>query len=74
MCSRSAVVTDLCRVVVVSSSVDHLISYILVSIAEDLGAMSTDAYRLKVHGLSEYLVKSVSVESNPSEYLVYAYS
>ena len=41
----------------VNSSVQHVISHVLLSLTEDLGSVSTDDYILKVYGLTEYLSK-----------------
>ena len=43
----------------VNSSLDQIISTVLFTITDedDLGSITTDAYIMKVHGLSEYLNK-----------------
>ena len=42
----------------VQAQVQHIISHVLFTISEEnMGSVSTDDYILKVHGLSEYMVK-----------------
>ena len=44
-------------VILVNTVVGHVISHVLLSLADDLGSSSIDNYLLKVYGLSEYLTK-----------------
>lgn len=43
----------------VNTVVEHIITHVVVMLNDNLGGASADDFLLKVHGLSEYLIKYV---------------